>query len=162
MLTQEELKALDERIGRNADKLIEKSKRVIYHFKESTTGRGRNSFPNCVQPEMTDVLYGGEDKWPLWVDDIVYGVARLDWYGEREKQRPLSAKRIVQCFALLETIDASKISHLLHVGERQAQRYYKACELLHQRLIDGYCDNGIYFLRYPEVFIYPRITDLEE
>lgn len=162
MLTPAELDALEERITRNADKLIAKATRTVYNFKDSGTGGQPSSFPNCVQPEMTEVLYGGEDSWPLWVDDIVYGVARLDWYGDREEQRPLSAKKIIQCFALLESIDASKISHLLHVGKRQAQRYYKACELLHQRLIDGYCDNGVHSLHYPEVFIYPRMTDLKE
>lgn len=162
MLTPEELKALEERVSGNADKLIAKVTRSLYTFSNTSIGRSPPFLYNCVQPEMSEVLYSEEDNWPLWVDDIVSGVARLDWYGEREDQVPLSKKKIVQCFALLELINASTISHLLRVGKRQAQRYYKACELLHQRLIDGYCDDDVHSLHYPDVFIYPRITDLKE
>lgn len=161
MLSKEELKVLDERISGNADRLIAKVTRSLYTFSDSASRRAP-FFHNCVQPEMSEVLYSDEDNWPLWVDDIVSGVARLDWYGEREDQVPLSKKKIVQCFALLELINASTISHLLRMGERQAQRYYKACELLHQRLIDGYCDDDVHSLHYPDVFIYPRLTDLKE
>lgn len=161
MLSPEELAQLSERLGRNADKMIAKVTRSLYTFSESKAGPKPAFFHNCVSPEMTEVLYSDEDKWPLWVDDIVSGVARLDWYGPRERQKPLSTKKIVQCFALLELVNASTISHLLRVEERQAQRYYKACELLHQRLIDGYCDHSVHSLHYPEVFIYPQ-TDLKE
>lgn len=161
MLSPEELRELDSRLGENADKIIRKVTRSLYSFKESKAGRKPAFFHNCVSPEMTEVLYSDEDKWPLWVDDIVSGVSRLDWYGEREKQVPLGKKKIVQCFALLELVNASTISHLLKVEKRQATRYYKACELLHQRLIDGYCDYRIHSLHYPEVFIYPQ-TDLKE
>lgn len=165
MLSPEELKATDERIGGNADRLIAKATRSLYNYSESKAGRKPAFFHNCVLPEMTDVLYRDEDSWPLWVDDIVSGVARLDWYGRKEEQRPLSKKKIVKCFALLEEINASTVSHLLLVEQRQATRYYKACELLHQRMIDGYCDTRVHSLRYPKVFVYPvRVpqTDLKE
>lgn len=105
---------------------------------------------------MLEVLYNDEEKWPLWVDDIVSGVSRLDWHGAREQQVPLSKKKIVRCFALLDVINTQEVSHLLKLGKRQATRYYKACEILHQKLIDGYCDNAVHSLHYPEVFIYPR------
>lgn len=165
MLSPEELRLLDARIRANADRAIKKATSDLYTYKGGA-GPKPASFSNCVQPEMLEVLYNDEERWPLWVDDIVSGVARLDWYGEREQQVPLSKKKIVQCFALLDTIDASKISHLLKTGKRMAQRYYKACELLHQKLIDGYCDNAVHSLHYPEVFIYPREmipqTDIKE
>ena len=161
MLTPEELSALDGRLGGNADKLIRKVTRSLYTFKDTRAGRKPAFFHNCVSPEMTEVLYSDEDRWPLWVDDIVAGVARLDWYGPRETQMPLSKKKIVQCFALLELVNASTISHLLRIEERQAQRYFKACEFLHQKLIDGYCDHRVHSLHYPEVFIYPQ-ADLKE
>lgn len=161
MLSPKELKELDQRFGEQADKIISRVTRTLFNYSESEAGRKPAFFHNCVSPEMSEVLYSDEDKWPLWVDDIVSGVARLDWYGPRDKQVPLSKKKIVQCFALLELVNTSTISHLLRVEKRQAQRYFKACELLHQRLIDGYCDYRVHSLHYPEVFIYPQ-TDLKE
>ncbi|WYV99130.1 hypothetical protein NoPa_00131 [Pseudomonas phage vB_PpuM-NoPa] len=155
MLSPEELRLLDARIRANADRVIRNATSDLYTYKGGA-GPKPASFCNCVQPEMTEVLYNDEEKWPLWVDDIVSGVARLDWYGAREQQVPLSKKKIVQCFALLDTISASNISHLLKLGKRMSLYYYKACELLHQKLIDGYCTQSVYSLHYPEVFIYPR------
>lgn len=166
MLSPEELERLDRSIGANADKMIARVTRKLYTFSEGSAGPRPASFLNCIQPEMTDIVYDDEDNWPLWLDDAVSGVARLDWYGEREGQKALSTRKIVLCFALLETVNTSTISHLLKVEKRQAARYYKACELLHERLVDNFCDTSIKSMRYPAVFIYPRemqqITDLKE
>lgn len=165
MLTPEELAELDKRFGENADKMISRVTRKLYSF-SGGAGPKPASFNNCIQPEMTEVIYDDEENWPLWIDDAISGVARLDWYGEREIQRPLSTKKIVQCFALLEVINTSTISHLLKVERRQAARYFKACELLHERLIDNFCDDDARCMCYPAVFIYPRetqqLTDLKE
>lgn len=166
MMTAEELAALDARLSANADKLIAKREKSLYNFAPSEAGRKPASFVNCIQPEIQEIRYIDEDSWPLWVDDLVSGVARLDWYGPRENQRPLSTRNIVQCFACLEEINGSTISHLLNIGERQARRYMKACELIHERLVDNYCDDSVRSMRYPAVFIYPRElqpqTDLKE
>lgn len=166
MLTPEELAELDKRIGSNADKMIARTQKKLYSFSESGAGRKPSSIVNCIQEEATALVYDHEDSWPLWVDDALSGVARLNWYGPRDVQVPLSKKKILLCFALLETINASTISHLLKVGKRQATYYYKACELLHETLIDNYCDDSIRSMRYPAVFIYPRemqpTTDLKE
>ena len=166
MLTPNELELLDQRIGANADKMIARTQKKLYSFNDSGAGRKPASIVNCIQEEATALVYDHEDNWPLWVDDALSGVARLDWYGPRADQVPLSKKKILLCFALLETINASTISHLLKVAERQAQRYYRACELLHEMLIDNYCDDAIRSMRYPAVFIYPReeqpMTDMKE
>jgi hypothetical protein len=164
LLTKRQLAALDKRIGANADRLIAQTRRtLIPERKVKAKGRPPASFPNCVQPEMLDVMYAGEDYWPLWVDDVVAGIARLDWHGPNEASTPLSMVKVVKCFAMLEVIDTYQISHLLYVGERQAQKYYKACELAHGWLIKGFCEDHI---KYPEVFVYPKEllpqTDLKE
>jgi hypothetical protein len=166
MMTAEELAALDARLSANADKLIAKREKSLYNFSNREAGRKPASFRNCIQPEIQQIRYMDEEAWPLWVDDAVSGVSRLDWYREGERNVPLSTKNIMQCFACLEDINGSTISHLLNIGKRQALRYYKACEILHQRLIDNYCDDEIRCTRYPAVFIYPREdvpqTDLRE
>lgn len=166
MLSPEELARIDRAFGANADRMISRVTRKLYSFSEGSAGPKPASFENCIQPEMTEVVYDRDENWPLWLDDAVSGVARLDWYGPREDQVPLSKKKIVICFALLETINTSTISHLLKVERRQAARYFKACELLHEILVDNFCDDSVRSMRYPAVFIYPReqqqITDLGE
>lgn len=166
MMTVEELADFDARLSANADKLIAKREKSLYNFNPKKAGRKPASFCNLIQPEIQQIRYMDEDAWPLWVDDAVSGVSRLDWYGPKETQRPLSTKNIMQCFACLDEINASTISHLLNVAERQAQRYMKACELLHDRLVDNYCNDDIRLMKYPAVFIYPREdmpqTDLRE
>ncbi|AHJ87275.1 hypothetical protein phiPsa267_019 [Pseudomonas phage phiPsa267] len=166
MMTVEELAALDARLSANADKLIAKREKSLFNFSPSKAGRKPASFCNLIQPEIQQIRYMDEESWPLWVDDVVAGVSRLDWYSNRENQRPLSTKNIMQCFACLEEINASTISHLLNIGERQAQVYMKACVILHDRLVDNYCDDNVRLMKYPAVFIYPREhvpqTDLKE
>lgn len=166
MMTVEELAALDARLSANADKLIAKREKSLYNFTPIKAGRKPASFCNCILPEIQEIRYIDEESWPLWVDDALSGVARLNWYGDREDQRPLSKSNILKCFACLEEINASTISHLLNIGKRQAQVYMKACTLLHERLVDNFVDDSIRSMRYPAVFIYPREnvpqTDLKE
>jgi len=166
MLSPEEQAALDAAIGTNADKLIARISKKLYSFSESGAGPKPAFVLNCIQPEIIEVAYHDEENWPLWLDDAVSGIARLDWYGPREDQRALSTKKIVQCLACLERIDVSTISHLLKLERRQAARYFKACELLHERLVDNFCNDDVRSMRYPAVFIYPRemqpMTDIGE
>jgi hypothetical protein len=166
MMTVEELAALDARLSANADKLIAKREKSLYNFKPIKAGRKPASFCNCILPEIQEIRYMDEDSWPLWVDDLVSGVARLDWYDRSERSRPLSTKSIMQCFACLEEINGSTISHLLNIGKRQSLRYFKACEILHEKLIDSFCDDNVRLMKYPAVFIYPRedmpLSDLKE
>lgn len=155
MLSQPELDALDFRIGRNADRLIAKAQKTVYTASTGKLGRPPASFSNCVLPEMMDVMMSGED-WPLWVDDVLAGIARLDWYAQDEDQVPLSMSKMLKVFYSLDIISPSHISELLQVGRRQAMRYYKACEIAHEKLIDGYCEDSVQCLTYPETFIYYR------
>lgn len=157
LLTTTELNALEARIAQSADRVISGvTRRLVKPRDPNTPGPKPVVIQNCIQPEMLDVLHAGEDSWPLWVDDILSGVSRLDWYRPDERSVPLSVRNIIKCFAYLEKIDAYGISHLLHVGKRQATRYLKACELCHEKLIDAYCNDDVRSIHYPEVFIYPR------
>lgn len=156
MLNAAELKALDFRIRRNADRIIAKGQSSVYTA--GTGGRPPSSFPSCVLPEMLDVRMNDSEEWPLWVDDVLVGVARLDWYAQEEDQTPLSAKKMLKIFCSLDIVSPENISQLLQTGRRQAMRYYKACAMAHQKLIDGYCETSVHSLTYPETFIYYRRT----
>lgn len=167
MLTPSELKALDRRIAANADKLIAGvTRRLAPARKVTGAGRKPSSFVNIVAPECRDVLFAGEENWPLWVDDVLAGVCRLDWRSNGEREVPLSATKTLICLAMLETVDTYQISHLVHVDESSARRYYRACELAHKYLVAGFCNDKVRYLSYAEVFVYPRETppqtDLDE
>jgi hypothetical protein len=163
MLTQRELKTLDKRIGQNADRLIKKQQSVLV---TAYNGRGRkpSSFVNKIQPEITEVLHHSEEGWPLWVDDIVSGIARLDWHRPSERSIPLSGKSMLTILSALAIVDVFGISNLLLIGERQSQKYYRACELAHSKLEDSFC---LYEdIHYPPTFIYiyepTSDTDIKE
>lgn len=159
LLTTTELDALNARIAQSADRIIGRvTKRLVPARSLKATGPKPVVIQNCIQPEMLEVLHAGEDYWPLWVDDVLSGISRLDWYSTDASRRdaPLSVKNIIKCFAYLDVIDVYSVSHLLHLGKRQATRYMRACEIAHKYLIDSYCDDTVRSYHYPEVFIYPR------
>lgn len=157
MLTPEQIQELDRKFGAAADKLIARNKKTVMPPRsESAPGTLPVVIQNPLQPEMLDVLHSGEDNWPLWVDDVIQGIARLDWYRQGERSVPLSGKKIVQCLAYLNEIGAFEVSHLLQIGKRQSTRYVKACELAIPRLLEGYCNDKVRCMRYPDVFVYPK------
>lgn len=164
MLTPSELKALDKRISANADRVIARTVRTLAPpRKVKGAGRKPASFVNIILPECLDVLYAGEDNWPLWADDILAGISRLDWRTQEARSMPLSTRNILKCLAHLETVDTYGISHLLHIGERYARMYYNACELAHKHMVDSFCKEH---MKYPEVFVFHRenvpLTDIDE
>lgn len=80
------------------------------------------------------------NQWPLYIDDIVSGIARLDWYGERGQQIPLSTVKIISCFLWLDVINAQNISILTGLGKKHSEKYERACRLAYpflKRSIEG-------------------------
>ena len=83
---------------------------------------------NTRMDDIAAEWYGRSDNnvWPLWLDDILSGVSRLDYYGDREQQIPLSTSKLITILVSLETIDAESISALLGVGS--ASLRYLDCQ----------------------------------
>lgn len=99
--------------------------------KRSLKGIKAQPLQNDIREIMCDHWYGREEQsvWPLWIDDIVSGVARLNWYGNREQQIPLSTTKIIQCFLWLDEFTTENIMELLNLGKRMSENYLKACTL---------------------------------
>lgn len=106
---------------------------------------------NSIREQFIEHWYGREDTdvWPVWVDDIVSGVARLDWYGDRESQIPLATGKIIKCYLWLDEFTVENIMELLEAGKRMAQRYLKACQLCYRFFERSLSDFRIHSMRYP-------------
>lgn len=118
-------------------------------------GRKPNILINDIREQFCEAWWGRDDPkvWPLWMDDIISGIARLDWYGQREQQVPLSTTSIIQCFLHLDEISTESIKLLLGMGKRQSERYTKACRLCYPFLKRSLESEQILKTRYPQVSI---------
>lgn len=118
-------------------------------------GRKPNILINDIREQFCEAWWGRDDPkvWPLWMDDIISGIARLDWYGQREQQVPLSTTSIIQCFLHLDEISTNNIMELLSLKQRMARKYASACRLCHPFLKRSLESEQILKTRYPQVSI---------
>ncbi len=113
-------------------------------------GRKPSELVNDIRQDICNEWFGRSEKavWPLWLDDILYGVARLDWYGDREQQIPLSTVDILQCFLHLDIISTKSVMELLELRQRMARKYASACRIaypfLKRSLEDDIIKNRVY------------------
>lgn len=106
---------------------------------------------NDIREMFTDEWYGriDSDTWPVWVDDIVSGVARLDWYGDRDGQIPLSTSKIIQCYLWLDELREEDVMLLLETSKKMAQYYIKACKLCYPFFKRSLESRQVLSMRYP-------------
>jgi len=106
---------------------------------------------NDIQSGVNEEWWGrvDSDTWPLWIDDIVSGVARLDWYGDRDNQIPLSTVNIIKCFLFLPQISTESVMELLDIGKSQAKLYVKACTLCYPHFNRSLENEDIKLRKYP-------------
>lgn len=153
MLTRQELQSLEQRIARNADKLVSSAKKVVRKESKETRGRKPKQLHNKLLPVFQDLrleLFEDDgNTWPLWIDDVFAGVSRLDWYRQSERSVPLSTGSLKTIFESLEYIDSTSIAAILSIGERQARRYMQASALCYKYLLDGHSDPDILTRKYP-------------
>lgn len=118
-------------------------------------GRKPSILTNDIRKDFCEEWFGRDEPkvWPLWIDDIVSGVARLDWYGEREQQIPLSTSSIIQCFVSLDEISTKSVMELLDLKERMARKYSAACRICYPFLKRSLESEAIKNIKYPQVSI---------
>lgn len=114
-------------------------------------GRKPNILVNDIKEQMWEHWQGRDDTdiWPLWIDDIVSGVARLDWYGDRDNQIPLATSSIIKCFLFLNEISTDSVMHLLDFKKSQASLYVKACKLCYGFLKRSLENDEVLAMKYP-------------
>lgn len=105
--------------------------------------------------EIREEWWGREDKhiWPLWLDDIASGICRLDWYGAREQQVPLSTAKLVKVLSELEEISSESVKALLGGGIQMARKYAKAARLAYPFVCRSLDSRSIRTMHYPKVSI---------
>lgn len=113
--------------------------------------RKPNILINDIKEQVCVEWWGREDydTWPLWIDDIVSGVSRLDWYGDKPSQIPLATSSIVKCFLFLDEISTETVMELLGFKKSQAKLYVKACSLCYPFFKRSLNSREILSMRYP-------------
>lgn len=154
MLSPEEVKRLTNRLSLNADRIIEKLESKTMAPATSKRGRPGAFVVNTLQQCFQDCMNIGEgdamdNGWPLWIDDVLSGVTRLDWYRQGERSIPLSNYNMRRILQSLPIITTRHIAGLLQIQERQAQRYMKAITLCYPFLERGWGDSSVRNMHYP-------------
>lgn len=136
-----EIAALNDALEARTRQLEERHTRLNTVVAKTTTrGRKPRAIDNplfgvlTAYTKATEELYHG---YPLWLDDVLNGVARLDWYRTTGRSIPLSVKRLTRILDSLPTISTASITTLLLLEERQARRYMTAIELAMPYLLKG-------------------------
>lgn len=111
---------------------------ISYTHNPEAVLRGKN-IENTVIDEMqgrnpSDTFCG--------VSDIVAGVCRLDHYGQKHRNTPLSQNRVYNILKSMEIINTREVMAMCGFGERQARYYVKACEIIIPKLEDHFEEHG--------------------
>lgn len=112
----------------------------------------RNITLNTHIEEIREAWYGRDEKsvWPLWLDDIVSGICRLDWYGDREQQIPLSTLKLITVLTELEEISTATVGELLGLKDAMARKYSTAARLAYPHIVRSLNDREVTSMKYPQ------------
>tara|TARA_R100001143_G_C3330873_1_gene119357 strand:+ start:84 stop:611 length:528 start_codon:yes stop_codon:yes gene_type:complete len=140
----QELSKLNERLKARVRKLEKRKQRLAsLAATPKVGGRGRkpeevhNPFAGLKallrEDQETIRAYG----YPAWLDDVLRGVASLDWYRPNARSIPLSVRHMLLILDQLPVITAAEVANLLLVEIRQAQRYVQALRIAMPYLVAG-------------------------
>ena len=145
MLTSEQLAELSGRIGAHVDRLIEQHQRTqkkpaLQAEKQAKTSK-QNPFERRGRPakRIANPFYGligtntGYGRYPFFAQEIIEGIARLDWHdrpiGKGGSSKPLSVHSLMVILGEVEEVTVERVAAITGTRTRQAQRYVKAIEL---------------------------------
>ena len=166
LLTPTQLKVLSERIKGNADLLIElhrlsKCELTTSNVTPATAiqanpGQGRGRPAKCIINPFCGLIgpTTGYGRYPYFAQEIIEGIARLDWHGrpisKGGSSKPLSVRHLMDILANLEEITTDAVSAITRTKQRQSQRYVKAIELAMPYLMRARPSRLVYQMGMPE------------
>ncbi len=132
----DEMPSLKEKLGKAG------TDRVRHYEKEngkvSQSKRGKN-----VQNTVLLEMQGRKPSDPFCgVSDVIAGVARLDHHNQVHRNIPLSMNRMYTILQVIENITTEGVMNTLSLGERQARKYVRACEITIPFLEEHFEDVG--------------------
>lgn len=132
----DEMPSLKERLGKaGTDRIRHYEKEG---GKEPQSKRGKN-VKNTVLAEMQ----GRKPSDPFCgVSDVIAGVSRLDHHSQAHRNIPLSMNRMYAILQVMENITTEGVMSTLSLGERQARKYVRACEITIPFLEDHFGEAG--------------------
>ena len=145
MLSPSQVHELAKRIAANADQIIEEHfaslKRTAADATPIPKAPAKNPNERRGRPakRIANPFFGfigpttSHGRYPYFAQDIMDGIARLDWHdrpiGKGGSSKPLSVRRLMLILESLEDINATDVAEVIGTQVRQAQRYVKAVEL---------------------------------
>lgn len=140
----QELLELSQRLEVRVRELEERKQRLTaLAVAPKTAGRGRKPAEVCNPFTGLGALLRADEEviraygYPAWLDDVLRGVASLDWYRPNARSIPLSVRHMLSILDRLPVITASGVVALLLVELRQAQRYVQALRMAMPHLVAG-------------------------
>jgi len=104
------------------DRLGNRAERIRFASQEDSPSRKGN----LVNTVITEMQFKRMDNPMCRVNDVIVGIARLDWGGSK----PLSVRRLYNIFQCMENINTANIQKMTDVSYRQCQKYARACRLI--------------------------------
>jgi len=102
-------------------------------------GKRSRSITNTVIDEMQ----GRNPSDPFCgVSDIIAGVCRLDHYGQKQRNTPLSQNRVYNILKCMPEIYTEEIQNMTKLSQRQSQRYLKAIKIILVKLEEHFDEHG--------------------
>ena len=146
MLTASQLAELSQRVGTNADRLIQKrnqkTRNRATHDTPERNPSERRGRPTARIANPFAFVFGPTTTWsryPEFAMDVIEGVARLNWHdrqeGSAEASRPLSVRTLMRLIESVEEITVATVADSTGLGQRHARRYVKALQLIMPRLL---------------------------
>lgn len=139
-----ELLELSQRLEARVCELEERRQRLSgLAVSAKSGGRGRRPEAFCNPFVGLRALLREDEEavraygYPAWLDDVLRGVANLDWYRTTARSIPLSVRHMLSILDQLPVITAAGVAALILVELRQAQRYVQAMRMAMPHLLAG-------------------------
>ena len=104
------------------ERLCSRAERIRFAAHEDNPSRKGN----LINTVLNEMQFKRMDNPMCRVNDVIVGVARLDWGGSK----PLSVRRLYNIFQCMENINTANIQKMSGTSYSSCKRYARACKLI--------------------------------